>query len=88
MDYTAASGTLTWAAGDLSAKTITIPIVNRPDTMDDYDRGFQVTLSDPAGGAVLGPARTAIVGILGLSAGKAGTTKPADMEDAPPAMGR
>jgi len=39
VDYTAASGTLTWAAGDLSAKTITIPIVNRPDTLDD-DRGF------------------------------------------------
>jgi len=69
-DYAAASGTLRWGDGDKSVRTISIPIVNRPDALDDYDRGFHVVLSEPSGGAVLGPAHTTIVGILGRTVWK------------------
>ena len=41
-DYTAASGTLTFNAGDTS-KTVDVPIVN--DTVDEDDETFAVTLS-------------------------------------------
>lgn len=57
-DYTATSGTLTWGAGDIAAKTITVPISN--DTLVESGETFAVTLSNPVG-AILGTAKTATI---------------------------
>jgi hypothetical protein len=56
------SGTLSWAAGDASAKTIAIPILN--DGVDEPDETFTVTLSAPSTGMVLGTPSVATVTIL------------------------
>jgi hypothetical protein len=51
-DYTAQSGSLTWAAGDSSVKTIIVPWL---DTLNYAGtKTFSVTLSNPTGGAELG----------------------------------
>ncbi|HVG24683.1 MAG TPA: Calx-beta domain-containing protein, partial [Thermoanaerobaculia bacterium] len=46
-DYTATSGTLTWAAGDNAPKTITIPILD--DAVLEFEEQFTVTLSNATG---------------------------------------
>jgi hypothetical protein len=51
-DYTAASGTLTFADGETS-KTITIPVLD-DGGVGEADPTFQVTLSSPSAGATLG----------------------------------
>lgn len=48
-DYTATSGTLTWTDLDSEAKTIEIPTLQL-----DVHKSFNVTLSEPQGGAILG----------------------------------
>lgn len=50
-DYVAASGTLSWAAGDTASKPVTIRLVN--DTSREKNETFLVTLSSPTG-ATLG----------------------------------
>lgn len=50
-DYTAASGTLSWAAGDGSAKTFTVPLAN--DGVAEGTETVHLTLSNPTGGAAL-----------------------------------
>lgn len=50
-DYTAQSGTLTFAAGETN-QTITIPILN--NTLAEPTEEFRLTLTNPTGGAVLG----------------------------------
>jgi hypothetical protein len=60
-DYAAASGTLSWANGDTSAKTFTIPITN--DTLSEGKESIHLTLSNPTGLAVIGPTGTAVVTI-------------------------
>jgi hypothetical protein len=50
-DYTARSGTLFFANGE-TIKTLTVPIVE--DTLNEGDETFQITLSNPKGGAGLG----------------------------------
>ncbi|HEU4837007.1 MAG TPA: Calx-beta domain-containing protein, partial [Pyrinomonadaceae bacterium] len=50
-DYTAVSGTLTFAPGELS-KNISIPIIN-DNLFETGDETFNITLSNPIGGAVL-----------------------------------
>ena len=50
-DYTATTGTLNWASGDMSDRTIAIPITN--DTELEHDEAFRVTLSNAAGGATI-----------------------------------
>ncbi|HEV7667977.1 MAG TPA: Calx-beta domain-containing protein [Thermoanaerobaculia bacterium] len=56
-DYTAASGTLNWAAGDSGTKSFSIPIID--DVQDEPNETLQITLSNPTGGAALGsPAST------------------------------
>ena len=58
-DYTATSGTLTWADGDATPKTISIPIAT--DSILEGNEIFTVTLSNPSGGAALGaPAQTTV----------------------------
>jgi choice-of-anchor B domain-containing protein len=50
-DYTAATGTLTWSAGDLADKVIGIPLAD--DAALESAETFTVTLSGLTGGAVL-----------------------------------
>ncbi len=52
LKYTAVSGTLTFAAGETN-KNIVVPILN--EAFVEGTKYFQVTLSNPTGGAVLGP---------------------------------
>src|SRR5436305_2164410 len=54
-DYTAVSGTLSWAAGDESRKTFTVPIVD--DTVAEGVETIHLTLSSPTGGATVDAAR-------------------------------
>ena len=78
-DYTAASGTLSWAAGDSADKTFVVSIAQ--DTAVESNETFTATLSAPTGGASLGtPASvtvtivdddTAAVGTIALSASTA-----------------
>ncbi len=51
-DYTATTGTLAWADGDLTPKTVTVPVTNR-HLYDGSTRAFDVALSFPTGGVVL-----------------------------------
>ena len=54
LDYTATSGTLTWADGDSVAKNIAVPIIN--DTLIEGDETFSITLSSATGAALGTPA--------------------------------
>ena len=60
-DYTSTSGTLSWADGDYTGKTLQVPITN--DALDEPDETFTVMLSGPTGGAALGSPSSAIVTI-------------------------
>ena len=50
-NYTSTSGTLTWADGDMTPKTFTVPLKDDGVLTNDLD--FLVTLSNPTGGAAL-----------------------------------
>jgi hypothetical protein len=62
-DYTARSGTLTWASGDTAAKTISLPITST--TPNTSDRSFTVALSNPTNTLTLGTPATATVNVTG-----------------------
>jgi len=51
-DFTTATGTLSWADGEATSKTISISITN--DTIDETDETFTVRVSNPSAGARLG----------------------------------
>jgi hypothetical protein len=51
-DYATTIETLTWAAGDSAAKTVTIPLID--DSHTEGTETFRVGLSDPQGGEVGG----------------------------------
>jgi len=55
-DYTASSGTLSWADGDSAAKTFTVPILD--DATAEASESVTVSLSGISGGAVLGSSRS------------------------------
>lgn len=57
-DYAASAGTLSWANGEMTAKTITIPILHDAD--NEPPETFTVSLSNPTGGAILGNASAAV----------------------------
>lgn len=59
-DYTATSGTLTFLNGE-TTKTFPVPVIN--DTMDEPSETFNVSLSNPTGGALLLAPSTATVTI-------------------------
>jgi hypothetical protein len=66
-DFTATSGTLTWASGDAASKSFSIPISNA--TPFSGTKIFSVSLSGPTGGATLGSPTSSNVTITGSSVG-------------------
>jgi hypothetical protein len=60
-DYTATSGTLTFADGDTTSQSFTIGIID--DASYEGDETFLITLSNVVGGATLGAQSSAIVTI-------------------------
>jgi hypothetical protein len=60
-DYTAVSGTLSWADGDPPTQVIAIVIDG--DAAEEPDEAFTVTLSAPTGGASLGANTTVMVAL-------------------------
>ncbi|MGE5239414.1 MAG: Calx-beta domain-containing protein [Chloroflexota bacterium] len=60
-DYTAVSGTLSWANGEVVDKTITIPIST--DTTLEPNETFTISLTNPTGGATIGTTPSATVTI-------------------------
>ena len=59
VDYTATSGTLTWADGDNSPKGFFVPILNRGLT-DGSTRTFQLSLGQASGGTLGTPTQTLV----------------------------
>ncbi|MBI2380790.1 MAG: choice-of-anchor B family protein [Gammaproteobacteria bacterium] len=57
-DYTAVSGTLSWADGDASGKTLSVPLINDADV--EAEEQFSIALSEAAGGATLGTATATV----------------------------
>ena len=62
-DYTAAKGSLDWAAGDATSKTFSVEISNA--TPFSGSKSFSVTLSSPSGGATLSTPSSASVTVIG-----------------------
>jgi hypothetical protein len=60
-DYTATTGTLTFLPGDTS-ETFNVPIL--PDAVVEGDETFNLTLTTPTGGAVIGSPATAVATIV------------------------
>ncbi len=60
-DYSASSGTLSWAAGDLADKVVAIPVID--DTAVESPETLTVTLSAPTNGATIDGASTLVVTI-------------------------
>jgi uncharacterized delta-60 repeat protein len=65
-DYTATSGTVTWANGEAAGKTIVIPLAT--DTLAEGTENFVVNLSNTTGGAVIVNGTTATVNIADAGA--------------------
>ena len=65
-DYQATSGTLSWADGDATPKTITVPIIDRGLT--EGSTSFLVNLSNATGGATLTSPAQGVVTILDTAA--------------------
>ena len=70
-DYTAANGTLRWADGDSTAKTISIAISDA--TAFSGSKSFSVALSSPTGGATLGSPSSTTVAISGAGGAAPGS---------------
>lgn len=71
VDYTAASGTLSWADGDGADKTFSVAITNRHLT--GPGKTVNLALSSPTGGATLGSPASALLTILDNSGPGPGT---------------
>jgi len=74
LDYTATSGTLSWADGDGANKTFSVPILNRHLT--GPTRSVNLALSSPSG-ASLGSPATAVLNIADNTGAGGGGTPPA-----------
>jgi hypothetical protein len=59
-DYTAVSGTVNFGSG-VTSRTFSIPIAN--DTLDETNESIHLTVSNPGGGASLGPQSSSVVTI-------------------------
>ncbi|MEO7558568.1 MAG: Calx-beta domain-containing protein [Gammaproteobacteria bacterium] len=62
-DYTATSGTLRWANGEVGSKTFTVPLLQ--DGVSEPKESINMALSNPTNGATLGSTSTAILYIYG-----------------------
>lgn len=62
-DYTTSTGTLAWADGDSTSKTIAVPILT--DATTEADEILTVQLGIPLGGTLLGATTSATLTILG-----------------------
>lgn len=62
VDFSSASGTLTWVNGDNVDKQIVIILLD--DAVYEGNETFSLTLTNPSGGATLGQPATAVVTIL------------------------
>jgi hypothetical protein len=71
-DFTASSGTLSWASGDTASKSFTVPVINL--TPFSGNKAFTVELSGPTGGATLSSPSSAGVTIAGSLVVSTGTT--------------
>jgi hypothetical protein len=60
-DYTAASGTLSWADGDSADKSFSLAISD--DVVDEADETVNLSLSNPTGSASIGTTATAVLTI-------------------------
>jgi hypothetical protein len=69
-DYTAASGTLNWADGDVNAKSFSVAISTT--TPFSGSKAFTVTLSGATGGATIGSPGTETVSISGSAVASGG----------------
>jgi plastocyanin len=77
-NYTAASGTLNWGAGDAAAKTFTVPALD--DGIADGNHTVNLTLSSPQGGASLGTPSAAVLTVTNTDGGSGGPpTAPANL---------
>jgi hypothetical protein len=72
-DYTAATGTLTWAAGDSAPKSFKFAISET--TPFSGSKSFSVSLSAPSGGATISNPGTSTVTINGASSPPAGSVQ-------------
>jgi hypothetical protein len=70
-DFTTSSGTVQWADGDTSQKSISIPISTT--TLFSGTRSFTVTLAQPTGGVALGTPSADTVAITGAAVQAVGT---------------
>src|SRR5258705_3002192 len=61
IDYTSASGTLSWASGDVAPKSFNVPILD--DGQAEFNETVNLSLSGPVG-AYLGSNSTAVLTIL------------------------
>ncbi len=73
-DYTTASGTLSWADGDATAKTFAVPITD--DAFAEGNETVNLTLSSPTGGATLGAQATAVLTIVDNDGVVVASTRP------------
>ena len=61
--FTNAGGTLTWADGDVSARSFTVGLIDNT-AADNLERSVLLALSAPAGGAALGARSNAVLRLL------------------------
>ncbi|MEO8505050.1 MAG: Calx-beta domain-containing protein [Acidobacteriota bacterium] len=78
-DYRASTGVLSWAAGVEGRQTINIPLIK--DGVEEPSETFQVTLSDPTGGATVSSTRGSIA--VTIEDGNTGAGNPSDDSNKP-----
>ena len=66
-DYSAASGTLSWADGDSADKTFTVSITD--DAVVESDETVNIAITNTTGGATLGAPNTAVLTITDVEEG-------------------
>jgi hypothetical protein len=71
VQYTSTSGTLTWASGDESPKTLAVPLSDA--TPFAGDKSFVLSLAGASGGASMGTPSSTTVNIVGSAAAAAGS---------------